>query len=158
MFSEYRQERRGSVPRSLFLHFHEAARLWLAAVVTLALVLAVAATAASGTSTRRRGPGVWLAAADLVVARAGAASLAEFPIFGLPAILVPYPYAWRYQKVNADYLAEQGAAIRMNDEDMQEQLWPTLADLLGDVDRLAEMSDNALGLAQPDAASWDNHC
>ena len=66
MFSEYRQERWGSVPRSLFLHFHEAARPWLAAVVTLALVLAVAATAASRTSTRRRGTGASLAAADLV--------------------------------------------------------------------------------------------
>lgn len=79
MFSEYRQERRGSVPRSLFLHFHEAARLWLAAVVTLALVLAVAATAASGTSTRRRGPGAWLAAADLVALkqRCGAAEPLE---------------------------------------------------------------------------------
>jgi UDP-N-acetylglucosamine--N-acetylmuramyl-(pentapeptide) pyrophosphoryl-undecaprenol N-acetylglucosamine transferase len=93
-----------------------------------------------------------LAAADLVVARAGAATLGEFPILGLPAILVPYPHAWRYQKVNADYLVERGAAIRLDDERMGEQLWPTIAALFNDADRLEEMSGNARALAQPDAA------
>ena len=92
-----------------------------------------------------------LAAADLVLARAGAATLAEFPFFGLPAILVPYPYAWRYQKVNADYLTEQGAAIHLQDEDMAEQLWPTIEALMSNNDRLRKMSDSALTLAQPDA-------
>lgn len=94
-----------------------------------------------------------LAAADLVVARAGAATLGEFPFFGLPAILVPYPYAWRYQKVNADYLAERGAAIRLKDEDMGQQLWPTIHALFSDEARLKEMSDNARALAQSDAAA-----
>ena len=94
-----------------------------------------------------------LAAADLVVARAGAATLAEFPFFGLPAILVPYPYAWRYQKVNADYLVTRGAAMRLNDEDMREQLWPTIKALLHDGGRLERMSNNARKLARPDAAN-----
>lgn len=94
-----------------------------------------------------------LAAADLVMARSGAATLGEFPHFGLPAILVPYPYAWRYQKVNADYLAERGAAIRLNDEDMAQQLWPTIEALVCDEVRLKEMSNNARALARPDAAA-----
>lgn len=66
MFGEYRQVPRGSVPWNLLLHFHTAARPTLAAVGTVALVLAVAATAVSQTSTQRRGLGSSLAAADLV--------------------------------------------------------------------------------------------
>jgi hypothetical protein len=79
MFGEYRQKRRNPVPRSLFLCLHAATKPWLAAVVTLALVLAVAATAANRTSTPRRGPGALLAAADLVALkqRCGAAEPLE---------------------------------------------------------------------------------
>ncbi len=91
-------------------------------------------------------------AADLVVARAGASMLGEAPLFGLPAILVPYPYAWRYQKVNADYLSERGAAIRLNDDYLQDQLLPTIEQLLRDKERLESMRAAALKLHQPDAA------
>ncbi len=94
-----------------------------------------------------------LAAADLVVARAGAATLAELPFFGLPAILAPYPFAWRYQKVNADYLVQRGAAIQVNDQDMETQLLPTIEALLTDAARLEEMARRSRQLAQPDAAA-----
>jgi UDP-N-acetylglucosamine--N-acetylmuramyl-(pentapeptide) pyrophosphoryl-undecaprenol N-acetylglucosamine transferase len=67
---------------------------------------------------------------DLVVSRAGASTLGEFPLFGLPAILVPYPYAWHYQKVNADYLAERGAAILLQDELLESELYSTVKVLL----------------------------
>ncbi len=40
-------------------------------------------------------------------------------LFGLPAVLVPYPHAWRYQKVNADYLARRGAAIVLTNERLE---------------------------------------
>lgn len=96
--------------------------------------------------------GLALAAADLVVSRAGASALGEYPLFGLPAILVPYPYAWRYQKVNADHLAERGAALRLDDKDLAAQLAGQVRALLGDAERLAAMRAAARALAQPDAA------
>ncbi len=93
-----------------------------------------------------------LAAADLVVSRAGASALGEYPLFGLPAILVPYPYAWRYQKVNADYLAQRGAALRLNDEDLPAKLAGEVRALLDDPARLAGMRAAARAAAQPGAA------
>lgn len=97
--------------------------------------------------------GLAFAAADLALCRAGASTLAELPLFGLPAILAPYPYAWRYQKVNADYLSDQGAAIRLNDEDLPADLYAEVAGLLGDGARLREMSGRARALANADGAS-----
>ena len=66
-------------------------------------------------------------AADLAVCRAGASTLGELPLFGLPAVLIPYPYAWRYQKVNADYLAKHGAALVLEDAMMKDELLPTIS-------------------------------
>ena len=96
--------------------------------------------------------GLALAAADLVVSRAGASILGEYPLFGLPSILVAYPHAWRYQKVNADYLAAQGAAIRLDDERLSETLGPTIERVLGDAAQLQKMSRAARSLARPDPA------
>ena len=84
--------------------------------------------------------GMALAGSDLVVSRAGASILGEFPIFRLPAILIPYPHAWRYQKVNAEYLSAQGAALMLKDEDMLEHLYPMIHDLISDAPRLAQMA------------------
>jgi UDP-N-acetylglucosamine--N-acetylmuramyl-(pentapeptide) pyrophosphoryl-undecaprenol N-acetylglucosamine transferase len=94
-----------------------------------------------------------LAAADLALCRAGASTLGELPFFGLPAVLVPYPYAWRYQRVNADWLAERGAAVRLDDERLVEELLPTLRRLLADRVRLGDMRKRMRALARPEAAT-----
>ena len=65
--------------------------------------------------------GAGFRAADLVLARAGASMLGEAPTFGLPSIMVPLTFAWRYQKVNADYLSDHGAAIQLTDEQLPEK-------------------------------------
>ncbi len=92
-------------------------------------------------------------AADLVVARAGASMLGESPAFGLPSVLVPLTFAWRYQKVNADYLTERGAAVQLTDDTLPTALLPTVRALLGDADRLATMAAAAAALDRPDAAA-----
>ncbi|HOE35690.1 MAG TPA: UDP-N-acetylglucosamine--N-acetylmuramyl-(pentapeptide) pyrophosphoryl-undecaprenol N-acetylglucosamine transferase [Anaerolineaceae bacterium] len=96
--------------------------------------------------------GAALACADLVVSRAGASTLGEYPFFGLPAVLVPYPYAWKYQKVNADYLVDRGAAILLEDQSLKTRLLPTITALMEDPRRLAAMSAAMSALANPDAA------
>ena len=96
--------------------------------------------------------GAALAAADLAVSRAGASTLGEYPLFGLPAILVPYPYAWRYQKVNADYLVRQGAAVMLEDAHLQERLLPAVLGLLGDISKLTSMRTAMQSLSHPRAA------
>ncbi len=92
-------------------------------------------------------------AADLVLARAGASMLGECPAFGLPSILVPLTFAWRYQKVNADYLGARGAAVQLTDETLADSLLPTVRELLFDSEKLALMSAAAATLDKPDAAA-----
>lgn len=96
--------------------------------------------------------GAALAAADLVISRAGASILGEYPLFGLPAVLVPYPHAWRYQKVNADHLVRHGAALVVDDAALGRELEATVLELLDSPDRLAAMSAAARALATPQAA------
>jgi len=96
--------------------------------------------------------GAALAAADLVVSRAGASSLGEFPLFALPAILVPYPHVWRYQKVNADYLTRRGAAVMLQDNRLDEELLVTLTVLLDNPNKLKAMRAAMFELSHPRAA------
>jgi len=96
--------------------------------------------------------GAAYAAADLVISRSGASTLGEYPYFGLPAILIPYPYAWRYQKVNADYLVEHHAAIILEDARILTDLLPTITNLMTDPAKLASMRHAMNALAEPDSA------
>ena len=96
--------------------------------------------------------GAAFSAADLIISRAGASTLGEFPLFGVPAILVPYPYAWRYQKVNADYLVSKNAALMIKDEELPEKMTGAVTDLLDHPEKLSAMKAAMKGLAMPDAA------
>jgi UDP-N-acetylglucosamine--N-acetylmuramyl-(pentapeptide) pyrophosphoryl-undecaprenol N-acetylglucosamine transferase len=93
-----------------------------------------------------------MAAADLAVCRAGASVMGELPAVGLPAVLVPYPYAGGHQKLNAKYLERNGAAIILDDEDLEEFL-PLVGQLLHDEPRLRAMRDASRRLARPNAAA-----
>ena len=94
-----------------------------------------------------------LTAADLAVARAGAATMGEFAAVGLPSILVPYPFAGQHQGANADFLVSQGAGRKVLDPQLnQGVLAPMIQDLLADGHTLRAMADSARRLAKPDAA------
>jgi UDP-N-acetylglucosamine--N-acetylmuramyl-(pentapeptide) pyrophosphoryl-undecaprenol N-acetylglucosamine transferase len=73
-------------------------------------------------------------------------------LFGLPAVLVPYPYAWRYQKVNANYLVKRGAAVMVEDGDLPEKISPLILDLIRDEDSRKQMSAAMEALSRPGAA------
>lgn len=94
------------------------------------------------------------AAADLVVCRSGAMTLAEIAVCGLPSVLVPYPYAaHNHQEVNAANLVDRGAAVCILDGELTgERLAKEVAHLLADRQTLSRMSANARLFARPDAA------
>jgi UDP-N-acetylglucosamine--N-acetylmuramyl-(pentapeptide) pyrophosphoryl-undecaprenol N-acetylglucosamine transferase len=95
-----------------------------------------------------------LAASDLVVARAGG-SVFEIAAHGVPAILVPYPYASAdHQSTNARWMAQAGAAIVIDDAQLSAaRLAREVAQLLGNPTRLASMAAASRRLARPNAAS-----
>ena len=94
-----------------------------------------------------------LAACDLVLARAGA-SVFELAAAGRPAILVPYPHATgRHQHANAEWMAGAGAAVVLEDSELDGKVVrSTATELLADEARLGEMSAASASLAKADAA------
>jgi UDP-N-acetylglucosamine--N-acetylmuramyl-(pentapeptide) pyrophosphoryl-undecaprenol N-acetylglucosamine transferase len=94
-------------------------------------------------------------AADVVVARAGAMSCSEIAALGLPAILVPYPYAVDdHQRANASVLVDAGAARMILDRDLDgATLAAALTDLVGDADARHAMAARARAVGRPDAAA-----
>jgi len=93
-----------------------------------------------------------LASADLIISRAGAGVLGEFTYYGIPAVLVPYPYAWRYQRVNAEWLAGREAALIVDDAELPAQIVPVVKDLFNNEERLHRMASASRKLARPEAA------
>ena len=93
-----------------------------------------------------------LIAADLLLGRAGASTLAEAAALGLPSIIVPYPYAGGHQRANAKELAAVGGAIVIEDAALTPEL------LQREVAKLSAASDRqrvgaaASSLARPGSA------
>ena len=95
------------------------------------------------------------AAADLVVSRSGATTVAELAAAGVPAVLVPLPGApGDHQTANARRLVEAGGALLVSDAELDgARLAAEVDALLDDPDRLSAMEGSAAALARPDAAS-----
>ncbi len=92
--------------------------------------------------------------ARLVIARAGATTVAELAALGKPSILIPYPHATDgHQDANAQQLAQQGAAICVSQLDMPSQLGEHLGRFVRAPQSLMHMSKKALALGQPEAAA-----
>src|SRR5207253_11148195 len=93
-------------------------------------------------------------AADLVVARAGAASLAEFAAFSLPGILIPFPYATDdHQTRNAEIYARVQAAILLKESEVSgELLARKIRELIQDPQLIQQLAANCSRLAPKDAS------
>ena len=99
---------------------------------------------------------VW-AVADLAISRAGASSIAELCVCGVPSILMPYPYHKdMHQRANAQVVADAGAGILLDDQKDRiknaDKLTPILESLLFDATKRVTMTRAATSLGRPDAA------
>jgi undecaprenyldiphospho-muramoylpentapeptide beta-N-acetylglucosaminyltransferase len=96
-----------------------------------------------------------LAAADVVVSRAGGATVSELAVVGLPSILVPLPIAPRdHQTANAESLVRVGAAVRVPDAELDvDRLEKELLPLVTDPARRAAMAAAARSVGRRDAAA-----
>jgi UDP-N-acetylglucosamine--N-acetylmuramyl-(pentapeptide) pyrophosphoryl-undecaprenol N-acetylglucosamine transferase len=93
-----------------------------------------------------------LLAADLVVGRAGSSTCAELAAAGVASILVPYPFAGAHQRYNASYLADEGAAVMVPDDELDARRLLAEATALLDDERRVAMAVAARRLGHPEAA------
>lgn len=93
-----------------------------------------------------------LKASDIAVSRAGSLSLSEIEASGIASILIPYPHAAAdHQRKNARYMVEQGAALYLEDHDVNEKtLLESLTLLITDREKLAKLQGCAMKLAKYD--------
>ncbi|MFN5033383.1 MAG: UDP-N-acetylglucosamine--N-acetylmuramyl-(pentapeptide) pyrophosphoryl-undecaprenol N-acetylglucosamine transferase [Bacteroidota bacterium] len=111
----------------------------------------------------KRYKGVWVgpfiqqmefayAAADLVVARAGALTVAELAVVAKPVVFVPFPLAAEdHQTANAKQLVNQQAALLVPDSEAQQKLIPVVLDLIKDSAQLQHMHEQLKPLGIKDA-------
>ena len=92
------------------------------------------------------------AAADMVVARAGAMTVAELCVAKKPVIFVPYPFAAEdHQTKNAQTLVDKNAAKMVKDTEMKEKFWKTLSEICENESLRKEMAQNLDFFAKPKA-------
>ena len=98
--------------------------------------------------------GLLYSAVDLVICRAGATTIAELNFFGLPSILIPYPFAAEdHQRLNANYLVGCGAAILQEESSLTgEKLAREIKTLAGDRQKLNLMAEASRRLSHPEPA------
>lgn len=93
-------------------------------------------------------------ACDLLVARAGATTIAELSVLGIPSILIPSPHvAENHQYYNAKSLEDNGAALLIKDSELKERLVSEVLKVAGDKNILESLSINAKKIAKPTAAT-----
>ncbi len=98
-------------------------------------------------------PSELYARATIAISRAGGMVLSELVAYGIPAILVPFPYAAdRHQHANAEYLESVGAAINL-DQSCLSGLTSLTGELMSDTGRRHRMEQACRAVARPDAAS-----
>jgi UDP-N-acetylglucosamine--N-acetylmuramyl-(pentapeptide) pyrophosphoryl-undecaprenol N-acetylglucosamine transferase len=102
------------------------------------------------------------AEADMAITRAGAGTLSELALFGLPAVIIPYPHAGNHQKANADFFQSREAVIQIPEKDLNpEGLSGIILTLKRDPALRRKYSENLSKLACPNAAeslanlAWD---
>ncbi len=92
------------------------------------------------------------AAADVIVSRAGAMSIAELCVAKKPVVFVPFPFAAEdHQTVNAQHLVEKNAGILIKDNEAKEKLVPAVIDLIKNDQLQNELKENIAKLAVTDA-------
>jgi UDP-N-acetylglucosamine--N-acetylmuramyl-(pentapeptide) pyrophosphoryl-undecaprenol N-acetylglucosamine transferase len=99
-----------------------------------------------------------LSAADLVIGRSGAVSVAEYAAAGVPSICMPYPYHKdRHQYLNAGKLVQVGAAVIVDDlpdeKDRAKWLWEELEELMKDDQKRRDMRENCRAVGDSNAAA-----
>ncbi len=91
-------------------------------------------------------------ACELVICRAGATTITEIIFFQLPAIIIPYPFAYGHQESNARILTDHGCAILIKDSELDSTLLrQTIENLLDNPDKIRGMHSRYKSIARPNA-------
>jgi UDP-N-acetylglucosamine--N-acetylmuramyl-(pentapeptide) pyrophosphoryl-undecaprenol N-acetylglucosamine transferase len=92
-------------------------------------------------------------ASDMVISRAGAATISEIALFGIPALFIPYPWAGSHQRDNAAFIAREGAAVILKESGLSpKKLEHEIFSIISDEDGMRRMVTNMRIFSKPDAA------